>query len=190
MTTEQVNDVVNVFKKEITNLLVVIQGMDQRIRKIEAMLVQALPIRQKKDVELIKQSASVPSSPAIPLRSKRGSRKGSSSNITISPLSKDQQADIKKLLSQETVTLHFMNNYKKIAILTLEKQNTILQVKQMLQQELKQDNIMPDIQNITFSSERPLVCICLYFFSKFKLTFYFLYYFQNLEPKKCYSFNK
>lgn len=160
LLAQQLNEVVvDAFKKEISNLLQVIQGMDQRIRKIEAMLIQALP-KSKPRVD-VTQSTSVPSSPNIQLRSNSRVLSKRNSQHAVSPLSKEQKENIKKLLSQDSVTLHFMHNYKKIAILTFEKTHTILHVKKKLQNELKQDNVMPALQNIILSRDRPLVCLFL-----------------------------
>jgi|ERR1712137_11234 len=65
--------------------------------------------------------------------------------------------EIKKLLHEDSVTLHFMNNYKKIAILHFEKSDTIHKVKHALRGELMETNKLQAsiIKRLELSTERP-----------------------------------
>lgn len=65
--------------------------------------------------------------------------------------------EIKKLLHEDSVTLHFMNNYKKIAILHFEKSDTIHKVKHCLREELNENNKLCTsvFDRIELSMERP-----------------------------------
>ena len=78
------------------------------------------------------------------------------------PISEERMKEIKKLLSEDSVTLHFMSNYKKIAILHFEKSDTLHTVKQRLRDEIirafKDSSAAPlTASEIGLSTERVMV---------------------------------
>lgn len=152
MSTEVLIDV---FKQEISRLMKVITGMDKRIKDIEAMLKNVISEKTPKEKSMASKSQAVLQS----YPQAQNEKKGRQSFPIL-----DKKEEIIKILNRNSdiVTLHFMNNYKKIAIITFVQEDTILTVKQRLQAELSQGNMQPQIGNIVLSLERPLVCY-LYF---------------------------
>ena len=163
--TAEGGELLAVFRSEMAKLMKVVIGIDERVRTIESMLRGEVTI--VKNEEKLQErgcitpsltQSSCPTTPVV-VREKKGraNSKNLSSLPTVSPLSVERREEIRKLLSQENVTLHFMNNYKKIAILTFEKETKIATVKQSLQNELTNGSSVPSFHEVILSKERPLV---------------------------------
>ena len=128
---QQVISLIESLRSDIATLTQKVECMDQRLTSVEIMMKQMPLSLLQNRLKAGKFANSEPSTAQISRRSLE-----SSSTPKLSSNDKKQEIDIRKLLNNNMVTLHFMYKYKKIAILHFEKEDTIKKVKESLVEEL------------------------------------------------------